>query len=178
MNSEQLENWADKLLIEYEDGRKELNRMKSELGDTDLDKQDKSQINSMVNDMTFAMEWMKTGRRPGNLRGIDKRSAYQRRVLLDMDLMPSLDIEPEERTLNQDEKQAIMDILIELSHRERQCYLLHMAQGWSFSEIQKEIGISRSTVQKYIERAKEKIEKNLCRASVVQTRSEDEGALV
>lgn len=179
MNSEQLENWADKLLIEYENGRKGLVRMKNKLGETDLDKQDKTHINSMINDMSFSIEWMKLGRRPGNMRGIDKRSAYQRRVLVDMDLMPSLDIQPEERALNESEKQALINILIDLSHRERQCYLLHMAQGWSMQEIADELKIKKPSVQKFIDRAKNKIKVKIsCHTNVIQTRIGDERALV
>ncbi|MFA1820568.1 sigma factor-like helix-turn-helix DNA-binding protein [Virgibacillus oceani] len=169
MNSQQLENWADKLLIEYEDGRKELSSMKDELNlGIEEDRQDRKQINSMITDMSFSIDWMKTGRRPGNLRGIDKRSAYQRRTLLDMDLFPSLDIETEEKTLNQAEKEALMNILIELSHRERQCYLLHMAQGWSMQEIAEELKIKKPTVQKFIDRAKVKIKKKVaCHTNVI-----------
>lgn len=173
-----MNNWADILISEYKQSRKGLYGMKGKLGDSLIDKQDKNQINSMINDMSFSIDWMKTGRRPGNLRGIDKRSAYQRRALVDMDLFPSLDIEPEQREINEEEKESLVNILIDLSHRERQCFLLHQAEGLSYSEIQKELGIGRSTVQKYVERAKEKIRKKLCRANVVQTRTEDEGVLM
>lgn len=158
MDSKQLEIWADKLLEEYEVGRRDLGRMKGRLNPEILeDQEDTKQINSMINDMSFSIEWLKKGRRPGNLRGIDKRSAYQRRALIDMDLFPSLEVEPEERALNQEEKGAIIDILANLSHRERQCYLLHMANGLSLSEIGKELGISKRTVQQYVDRAKNKI---------------------
>src|SRR5690625_7520250 len=74
-----------------------------------------------------------------------------------MDLFPSLDIEPEERTLDQEEKRAIINMLSDLSHRERQCYLLHMANGMSMQEIAVELDIKKPTVQKFIERAKNKI---------------------
>ncbi|OAK70160.1 hypothetical protein ABB05_12945 [Lederbergia galactosidilytica] len=134
----------------------------------ELNNQDKSQINSMINDMSFAIDWMKTGRRPGNLRGIDRRSVYQRTALVDMDLMPSLDIVPEQRELENIEKQALMDMLIDLSHRERQCYLLHMAQGWSMQEIADELKIKKPTVQKFIERARNKIKRKLsCHTNVI-----------
>lgn len=160
MDSKHLEIWADKLLEEYEDGRKDLGRMKDNLNPEILeDREDKKQINSMINDMSFSIEWLKKGRRPGNLRGVDKRSAYQRRALIDMDLFPSLDVEPEERTLNQEEKNAIIEILADLSHRERQCYLLHMANGLSLSKIGEELGISKRTAQQYVDRAKRKINK-------------------
>ena len=168
-------NWADRLIHEYEDGRKELRKMKNRLGDSELDRLDKTQINSMIDDMSYAIDWMKTGRRPGNLRGIDKRSAYQRRVLLDMDLFPSWDLEPKRKELTEEQKNAIVNILLCLSHRERQCYLLHMAEGWSLQEIADELNISKSTVQKYLERAKNKIS---CRTNVVQTHLEGERGII
>ncbi len=179
MNSQQLENWADQLLAEYEEGRTELNHHRDSLHEINreligdkkwkeideetksqitMNQNDKSKINSMISDMSFSMEWMKIGRRPGNMRGIDRRSAYQRRALIDMDLFPSLDIEPEERALHEDEKQAIVNILVDLSHRERQCYLLHMANGLSLAEIGKELNITKRTAQQYVDRAKKKIE--------------------
>ena len=61
-----------------------------------------------------------------------------------------------------------MNILLCLSHRERQCYLLHMAEGWSLQEIADELKISKSTVQKYVERAKNKIS---CRTNVIHSLS-------
>lgn len=158
MNSKQLENWADELLMEYEEGRRDLGRMKDNINLESLEGlQDKKQINSMINDMSFSIDWLKKGRRPGNLRGIDRRSAYQRRALLDMDLLPSLDIEPENKALNEEEREAIVSILIELSHRERQCYLLHMANAWSMQQIADELNIAKGTVDQYITRAKKKI---------------------
>ena len=161
-----MNDWVDKLIIEYEDGRKGLNDMKEQLGDSELDKLDKTQLNGMINDMSYSIEWMKKGRRPGNLRGIDKRSAYQRRILLDMELFPSIDIQPKPRELTEVEKKAIINILVDLSHRERQCYLMHFANGWSLQEIANELNISKSTVQKYLERSKNKIS---CRTNAVHS---------
>ncbi|RWR06737.1 sigma-70 family RNA polymerase sigma factor [Siminovitchia fortis] len=160
--------WIDKMIIEYEEGRKDLYKIKDRLGESQIDKMDRTQVNGMINDMSFAIDWMRTGRRPGNLRGIDRRSAYQRRILVDMDLMPSLDIQPEPRELGEDEKQALVNMLIDLSHRERQCYLLHMAQGWSMQEIADELGISKPSVQVFIKRAKNKIKRKLsCHTNVI-----------
>lgn len=170
-----MNNWVDKLVNEYEEGRKELRRMKNKLGNSELDRLDKTQINSMINDMTYAIEWMLIGKRPGNLRGIEKRSAYQRRVLLDMDLFPSWDLEPKRKELTEEQKKLIVNILLCLSHRERQCYLLHMAEGWSLQEIADELKISKSTVQKYVERAKNKIS---CRTNVIRTNIEGERGII
>ncbi|PAE17276.1 hypothetical protein CHH91_04520 [Virgibacillus sp. 7505] len=155
------DNWADRMIIEYEKGRQGLSQMKNALDPENIhDQKDKSQINSMIGEMSEAMEWMKCGHHPG-ARGIERKSAYQRRSLVNMDLMPSLDIEPQQRELTEDEKHAIRDVLILLSHRERECFLLHKAQGWSMSEIARELHISKPTVQKYINRAKEKIKEKI-----------------
>jgi len=156
------ENWADRMIIEYEQGRQGLTRMKNELDPKDLqDQKDRSVISGMIGEMSEAMEWMRIGHRPGNIRGIERRAAYQRQALVNMDLMPSLDIEPKQRELSEAEKHAIRDVLILLSHRERECYLLHMAQGMSMAEIAKELHISKPTVQKYIARAKNKIKEKI-----------------
>lgn len=160
-----MDNWADVLINEYEQGRRGLSSMRSDLGESDIDKQDKSQINSMIGTMSESIDWMTTGREPGKFRGVDKRAAYQRKSIANMDIFQSLDIIPEERTLSEDKKQAIFDILVNLSPRERQCFLLHEVYFMTYADIQKELKIGRSTVQKYVERAKNKIS---CRASVVQ----------
>lgn len=175
---EAMTNWADELIPEYKEGRKGLIDMGRALklyndriaGDKEWDEldvdsraliemneQDKKQINSMVSDMSFSIDWMKKGRRPGNLRGVDRRSAYQRRALIDMDLMPSLDIQPQVKEISEEMKEILVNVLVDLSHRERQCYLLHMSQGWSLSEIAKELKVARGTVQQYVDRAKDKI---------------------
>ncbi|GAB3797481.1 sigma-70 family RNA polymerase sigma factor [Virgibacillus kimchii] len=146
------------LIPEYKEGLKDLKRRYENM---DVDDPDRKSISRMIGDMEYAIKWMKTGRRPGNLRGIERRSVYQRTSLIDMELMPSLDIEPEQRELTEDEKRAITDILIDLSHQERQCFLLHMAQGWSMQEIAEELKVSKSAVQIYIRRAKEKIKAKL-----------------
>ncbi|MGY0692633.1 sigma-70 family RNA polymerase sigma factor [Virgibacillus sp. FSP13] len=159
--------WADELILQYEQGRKGLSEKKRDLSNENLrDKSDKSQINSMISTMTESIEWMTTGREPGKFRGADKRSAYQRRSMEDMDMFPSLDIVPEEKSLSNDEKQAVFDILSELSPRERQCFLLHKVYFMTYAQVSEELKIGRSTVQKYVERAKNKIS---CRASVVQS---------
>lgn len=159
-------NWADELITEYEQGRKTLYEMKDNLGDSEIDKLDKTQINSMINEISDVIKWLRTGRDPYALRGIDRRSAYQKRVLYDMDLFPSLDIVPdslkeEERELSNEDKELIADILIVLSAREHECYLLHYVHMLSFDEISKELKISKSAVQSYISRARQKIKEKV-----------------
>lgn len=155
-------NWIDNLIAEYEDGKESLHVMKDNLGESELDRLDKTQINSMIRELTDVIKWLKTGRDPFALRGIDRRSIYQKRVLYDMDLFPSLDIVPEslkedDEGLDNEEKELVADILLILSARERQCYLLHYVNQLSFEEISDELKLSKGTVQSYVERARAKI---------------------
>ncbi|GAA5417696.1 hypothetical protein Pryu01_02771 [Paraliobacillus ryukyuensis] len=173
-----MSNWADHLIIQYEDGRKELTKAKQILDDkieklmmgenqanmdsVTLDRikkneSDQSQINSMILSMTEAIEWMRTGKDPGTMKGIEKRSIYQSNSIDNMDLFPSLDVKPKERELTEEEKQYVYEVLRELSPRERQCFIFQKAYMWTFSQIAEEVGVGKSTVQKYIERAEEKI---------------------
>ncbi|MFD1336564.1 sigma factor-like helix-turn-helix DNA-binding protein [Oceanobacillus iheyensis] len=159
-------NWIDSLLAEYEHGKKALENMKKELDpEIEMDQKDINVLDEMIKDMSYAMNWMHIGREPDSYGGIDKRSAYQRRVIYDMDLLPSLEIEPTERKLTENEKVMITEILLVLSPRERQCYLLHMAQGWSMGEISEELNIGKSSVQQFIQRAKKKV---VCRTKDIQ----------
>ena len=153
--------WVERLISEYEETKKELERYRETLDKDDLyENIERGVVGGMIRDMNYALKWMKTGRRPGNRRGIEKMNVYHRTALLDPALFPSLDIEPEERTLTDEEKRRIVDILWTLSTRERQCYLLHMCYGMSYTEIAKELKISRGTVQRYVERAREKVKKS------------------
>lgn len=149
--------WVDRLVSEYSEGKEELEEMRELLTDSELDQLDKTQINGMIRDMVFGINWMKIGREPDSLRGIDRRSVYQRRVLMDMDLFPSLEIVPEPEELSNEDKRAIVEILVKLSVRERQCFVLHNAYRMSMSDIADELGVSKGTVQSYLKRANKKI---------------------
>lgn len=152
--------WVERLTSEYTEKKKELELCRERLDRTnEADQIDYTVIGGMIGDMDYAIRWMKTGRRPGNRRGIERQSIYQRTALLDPELFPSLDIEPQERVLDDDDRRMIADMLWNLSTRERQCYLLHMSYGMSYSEIAAELKVSRSSVQKFVERAREKVSK-------------------
>lgn len=161
-------NWADKLIHEYTDGRQELRERADQLDrGNPIDMNDLKQINSMITSMTFSLEWMKTGRQPGTFRGVDEKAVYQRRSYENIDLIPDiaeqLDDEDEGKLLfmTKEEKIILADILASFSLRERQCYILHVAQGLSMNAIGIELGVSKSTVQMYIKRAVEKVSEKI-----------------
>ncbi|MDI2588061.1 sigma-70 family RNA polymerase sigma factor [Psychrobacillus sp. NEAU-3TGS] len=156
-----MDNWADRLIHEYNEGKKELNTLKEK----SIDALDIKQINSMIDSMTYSIDWMTTGRQPGTYRGVDKKAVYQRQYISSMECIPDiteqLESEPKQLYMTREEKIILADILAALSHRERHCYILHVSQGLSMSKIAEEIGLSKGTVQMYIKRAKEKVKERI-----------------
>lgn len=66
-------------------------------------------------------------------------------------------IEATKKTSDQDRKLAI--ILHNLSERERECYLMHTVQLMSMGKIAESLAVSKSSVQTYIDRARDKVVK-------------------
>lgn len=140
--------WVEKLIGEYS---KEIGRLEGyqQTLDVSVIKQELEfdLVSGILADMRFAVTWMRRGRRPGNRRGIENRDVYRERALfselhiLDPDITPKL-----------------IRSLLDLSSRERECFLLHLAYGLTQAEIGDKMGLSRSAVQSYIVRAKIKVE--------------------
>ena len=160
MSSQELENWADELLAEYKDGRRDLARLKSKLEPELLE--DKSKINSMISDMSFSIDWMTKGRQPDLYRGVDRKNAYRAKRYEDMDIIPDMNEESrkelESLYMSQGQRTALLQLFYSFSDRERQCYIMHAAEGLSMQKIADRLGLSKWTVRTYIDRAKEKVE--------------------
>lgn len=159
-----LKTWVERLIEEYNDGKNQLESHLHKLDLQDPDREDpqverdRELVSGMIADMHYAIDWMRSGRRPGSRRGTEIKDAYSRAILLDMDLLPANDEEPEpELSVTMEQKRALVRVLMKLSKRERQCYLLHTAQGLSLAEIGKEMKLSKAAVQKYVDRAKSKV---------------------
>lgn len=156
--------WADDLLHEYGISKKDLERRRDRLDREDFsDKQDLSRINSMIESMSFSMEWLETGRQPGTYKGVDIKNIYQKQSFASMDIIPDiteqLEEGPKQLYMTAEEKIILADIFASFSLRERQCYVLHYGAGLSWSKIAYDLGISKSMVQQSIRRAKQKVKK-------------------
>ncbi|MFC6454925.1 sigma factor-like helix-turn-helix DNA-binding protein [Paenibacillus vulneris] len=151
--------WTEGLIKQYSNSMRELEKYRDTLDEDDLEQQNEHKVvEEMISDMRFAIEWMRKGRRPYARRGVDIKDAYSRSILMDMDLLPKEEPEPErELSVTLEEKKALVNIMLKLSPRERQCYLLHMAQGLSLTEIAKELKLKKRSVQDYVDRAKSKV---------------------
>jgi RNA polymerase sigma factor (sigma-70 family) len=150
--------WVEKLLGEYNQGRNQLLKYRDrlDLGDK-LQLEESLIVDGMISDMNYSIDWLRRGRRPGDMHGADRKDAYRRTDLFDMDLFPSLDIMPEEDTLTDDRKRKVVEVLLQLSKRERQCYMLHMVQGMSLADIALELKLKKASVQQFVARAKSKV---------------------
>lgn len=156
-------NWADNLIAEYSKGRKEIKVMTDKLGEAETDRIDKTLLNGMYEDMTFVIEWLETGRQPGTFRGADVRSIYQIQYIEEMDLIPDITEQlygerEELQELEEYQKEVLHTLLEELSGREKQCFILHVGDRRSMSEVAKMLGISKSSVQEYLNRTRIKVD--------------------
>jgi positive control factor len=133
------------------------------------DDEDKPIIRGMISDLEFAIEWMSTGRRPDNKRGIERRAAYQREKPFDPLLMQKYfrsseptyewDNHEKEDVITSWDRERIEDALSVLTDREREVYLMSRGYCLTYSEIANYLCISSSSVQTMIERAEKKIQK-------------------
>jgi positive control factor len=133
--------------------------------------EDKKIIAGMISDLEFAIEWMTTGRRPGNRRGIERRAAYQREKSFDPLLMQKFfrssepvyewDDHEKESVITSWDRERVEDALSVLTDREREVYLMSRGYCLTYSEIANYLCISSSSVQTMIERAEKKIKKRI-----------------
>jgi positive control factor len=157
---------VNNLLKEYKESLKIARKMYG-----DAYNEDKKIIAGMISDLEYAIEWMETGRRPGNRRGIERRAAYQREKPFDPLLMQKFfrssepvyewDDHEKEDVITSWDRERIEDALSVLTDREREVYLMSRGYCLTYSEIANYLCISSSSVQTMIERAEKKIKKRI-----------------
>ncbi|RNB72162.1 sigma factor-like helix-turn-helix DNA-binding protein [Brevibacillus panacihumi] len=121
---------------------------------------DRQLLGEMLGESEWIIEWLETGRMPGNRRGIERRAAYQREKLVDplrMQAFAARSTAGSPSNLTEWELNQIEDALCVLSERERECYVLAHGQGFSHEYIADLLRISKGSVDSYIARAQEKI---------------------
>ncbi|MBB6730049.1 sigma factor-like helix-turn-helix DNA-binding protein [Cohnella zeiphila] len=119
----------------------------------------------MISSCSYIIEWLATGRRPGNRRGIERRASYQREIPTDPARLPTavwFDQEDEQEAGDAEMKHFRLEAALRgLTARERDCYVLAHGQGCSFSEIAGMLHVSKSSVGTYMARAQRKISHNI-----------------
>lgn len=153
------------LLMGYKQTRKGLNaayealRKATEAGNEEAIAE-RQLIGEMRGDVEWVIEWLETGRRPGNKRGIERRAAYEREKLMDpvrMQAFVSKSTAGSPCNLTEWQRFQLEDALSGLTERERECYVLTHGEGFSFEETARMLNITKSSVQTLVTRAQAKI---------------------
>lgn len=146
-------------VVRLEEAKRQTGRSKS-VSSGDEHKTERQIIGEMIGDTEFVIEWLETGRRPGNRRGAERQAAYQREKLMDpvkMQAYVARSTAGSPVNLTEWEMQQIEEALCVLSVRERECYQLAHGECFSHSQIAELLGISKSSVDTHIQRAQQKI---------------------
>jgi len=117
-------------------------------------------IEGMLSDCNYAIDWLLTGRRPGNKRGIERRAAYQREKLMDpirMQAFVHRSTAGSPANLSEWQRFQIDVALSKLSERERECYVLAHGECFTHEYIADMLGISKGAVDSFVSRAQKKI---------------------
>lgn len=154
----------DELIKEYQQSLKEVRNLQR-----NADEKDKQIISGMIGDLEYAIDWMKTSRRPGCKRGIERKGVYQNTKPFDPLLMQkyfrseetiySWDEIPKENIVSTSEKQRIADALSSLTEKEKEIYLMCKGNSLGYAKIAKQLGIKKTTVQTIIKRCERKLKK-------------------
>lgn len=122
--------------------------------------EDTTVLGRMASDLQYTIDWLNTGRRPGNKRGIERRAAYQRTQPIDPIHIQNYVSNPTgvgNCSVTEDDRQRIEDALSQLSRLEKEVYLMARGQALSHSDIAELMGISIGTVKKSLARADKKV---------------------
>ncbi|MES5869110.1 sigma-70 family RNA polymerase sigma factor [Bacillus cereus group sp. RP32] len=128
-------------------------------------------LTSMISDVTYALEWMKNAKMPGNRRGMERRAAYQREKSYDSLLMQRYfrstdttyewDDENKESVISEWERIKLEDALSTLTKYEREIYIMSRGRGITQEKIAKYLNVSRSTIKTILYRSEIKIAKQV-----------------
>lgn len=136
---------------------------------TDLEA-DISQISGMISSTEYALFWIESGheRMAGEKRPITNQSKKKRTQLWgNIEHSKYLSYEAP-RELEREELQLIDDVMRELSEVERVAYISIYGKCNTYAKTAEYMNVPRSTVQRYIERAKKKIDHELLYGAQLQ----------
>lgn len=159
-------NRMKELMEQYREKVKQLEALKETAPD-----KDKTIIGSMITDLRYALEWMRTAKEPGAVRGIERRAAYQRNTAVNPLLMQKYlrsaetlyewDDKPKENVLTEWECIKLEDALSTLTEKEREIYIMFKGNCLSMDKISNLLKVSKGTIQKSIQRSDVKIARQL-----------------
>ncbi|MEK4570564.1 sigma factor-like helix-turn-helix DNA-binding protein [Bacillus sp. FSL K6-3458] len=149
----------NELILEYKRALKDTKRRYEQLDETDPSRKI---FSAMISDLEYVVKWLSTGRQPEAKRAIERRSVYQRTVFASPEVLEALANQYQlrgesTRTISDEDKRLIEDVLSALTKKEREIYITVVGHNLSFSKCAALHGIAKGSVQKHIERARKKI---------------------
>ena len=131
----------------------------------------------IITDLNIQINWIHTGRGPGK-RGAERRGCYddEEDKTVDPIHIQAFAHPTNSRsssTLTKYQMDQIEDALSTLTPPERQCYVMSVGDCLPWSDIANHLGISKSSVQTNIKRAKKKISRDLHQSLFLQEFSWD-----
>jgi len=146
------------LWIQYQQSKKTLDKLLpnvAEAGEREI-------VAGMVRDVEWVMQWISTGRQPGNRRGVERRSGVQRELLTDPFILQAVMESPSyagqrDAVLSKQQLDKLEAALSLLSARERECFELAHGRGFTLSQIAELLSVSKGTVSIYVRRANKKL---------------------
>lgn len=116
-------------------------------------------LGSILSSSMYSIEWLRDAREPGRRREISRQSRYQRtQHWSDMDIAMFNKFRSEEpEELSEEELRKLDDYMRELTQNEKDAIYSVIGKGNSYQETADFMGVSRSTVQSYVNRGMEKI---------------------
>ncbi|UBH16390.1 sigma factor-like helix-turn-helix DNA-binding protein [Macrococcus armenti] len=121
---------------------------------------------SMLSDLEFAIEWIRSGHNPNDNRALDKRTVY---LLDNKTIAEVIKSDASYIKVSTDEyddyindvNHAVSHALRKLSKRELEVFLMMKCEGMSSRDVAELLDVKYTTVESHMERAKRKIEREL-----------------
>ncbi len=125
---------------------------------------EESILTSIIDSLTYSIQYLETGREPGTRRGVHRRSREQREVLMDPQSYQFIRIavtkKQAENRVSEADKERLEDTLSILTQREREAFMLVRGRGLSFEKAASLLEIKKTTVQTLVERAEQKVQES------------------
>ncbi|GGC84351.1 sigma factor-like helix-turn-helix DNA-binding protein [Enterococcus wangshanyuanii] len=120
-------------------------------------------LSPIISDTRYSIKWLETAKQPGYNKEISRRSYYQRTELWgDIDRVSMKYLREDYGQLTDEQLAALERYMSVLSQRERESVLSVVGEGNSYTLTSEYLGISRSSVQVYVNRAMKKLLNHSC----------------
>lgn len=120
-------------------------------------------LSPIISDTRYSINWLETAKQPGYNKEISRRSYYQRTELWgDIDKVSMKYLREDYHELTNDQSEVLEEYMSVLSQREKEAVISVVGEGNSYTLTSEYMGISRSSVQVYVNRAMKKLTNHSC----------------